>query len=96
MLKWLGSLIDSNDKQIKKIHPIVDKINKLEDDMADLSDEELKHKTTEFKERITTATAATRKEYDDKRAEADSLKNDLANNVEGYCPRINGRTIKTN
>lgn len=40
-----------SDKEIKKINPLVDKIISMEDDMKKLSDEELKNKTTEFKER---------------------------------------------
>ncbi len=39
------------DRELKKIYPIVDKIEALEPDFEKLSDEELKAKTTEFKER---------------------------------------------
>ena len=39
------------DRELKKIYPIVDKIEALEPDFAKLSDEELKAKTAEFKER---------------------------------------------
>ena len=40
-----------SEKEIKKITPIVDKILSLKDDMEKLTDEELKSKTIEFKER---------------------------------------------
>ncbi|MBR6401460.1 MAG: preprotein translocase subunit SecA [Firmicutes bacterium] len=41
-----------SDKEIKRIRPIVAKINSLEPEMEKLSDEELKAKTPEFKERL--------------------------------------------
>ena len=41
---------DPNDRKIKKVLPIVDHINHLEPEFAGMSDEELKHKTVEFKE----------------------------------------------
>ena len=41
---------DPNDRKIKKIMPIVDHINHLEPEFAALTDEQLKHKTVEFKE----------------------------------------------
>ena len=47
LLKLLG---DPNEKKIKKIMPIVDRINQLEPEMAALTDEQLKAKTQEFKE----------------------------------------------
>ena len=40
-----------SEKEIKKITPLVDKILSLEEDMKKLTDEELKNKTEEFKER---------------------------------------------
>ena len=41
-----------SEKELKKIYPIVDKIEALDETMQGLSDEELKAKTTEFKERL--------------------------------------------
>ncbi|WP_142413221.1 preprotein translocase subunit SecA [Hathewaya massiliensis] len=41
-----------SDRQIKKINPLVDKIESYDDAMAKLSDEDLKQKTFEFKERL--------------------------------------------
>jgi len=52
MLKWLGSLVDSNEKQLKKLHPLVERINPLEPQFEKLSAEELKAKTAEFKGRL--------------------------------------------
>ncbi|MHB1392800.1 MAG: preprotein translocase subunit SecA [Clostridia bacterium] len=44
---------NQNDKEIKKVSKIVEKINALEPDMKKLTDEELQKKTDEFKERLT-------------------------------------------
>jgi len=52
MLKWLGSLIDSNEKDLRRLEPIVDQINSLEPELQKLSDAELKAKTAEFKSRL--------------------------------------------
>ena len=41
-----------SEKELKKIAPIVDKIEALDSDMQALSDEELRAKTTEFKDRL--------------------------------------------
>ena len=52
MLKWIEKLVDSNEKEIKRLKPIVDKINSLEAAFQKLSADALKAKTTEFKERL--------------------------------------------
>lgn len=41
-----------SERDIKKIQPIVDKINSLEEETKNLTDEQLKNKTAEFKERL--------------------------------------------
>ena len=43
---------DANEKYLKKIQPLVDKINSLEKEFEGFSDEKLKEKTKEFKERL--------------------------------------------
>ena len=45
--RFFGS---SNDRQIKKYRPIIEKINSLEEDLQKISDDELKLKTTYFKD----------------------------------------------
>jgi len=52
MFKWLGKLIDSNEKELKRLQPIVNKINELESEFEQLSDDELRAKTDEFKARL--------------------------------------------
>ena len=41
-----------SEKEVKKVRPIVDKINNLEDEMSKLSDKELTNKTAYFKEEL--------------------------------------------
>lgn len=41
-----------SDRELKRIYPIVDKIEALEEDMKKLTDEQLRGKTAEFKERL--------------------------------------------
>ena len=52
MVKWLSSLIDSNEKEMKRLQPLVGAINSLEPDFEKLSDAELRAKTDEFKARL--------------------------------------------
>ncbi len=54
MKKFLEKLLigDANKKYIKKLQPLVDKINALEPEFEKLSAEQLKGKTQEFKERL--------------------------------------------
>jgi len=52
MLKWLSNLIDSNERELKRLQPLVDHINSLEPDFEKLTDAELRAKTDEFKARL--------------------------------------------
>ena len=52
MFKWLGRLVDSNEKELKRLQPIVNQINELEPEFERLSDAELRSKTDEFKIRL--------------------------------------------
>jgi preprotein translocase subunit SecA len=52
MFKWLGGLIDSNEKELKRLQPIVKQINELDTEFERLSDAELRAKTDEFKARL--------------------------------------------
>ena len=42
---------DYSEKEVKRVMPLVDKINNLEDLTSELTDEELKNKTADFKVR---------------------------------------------
>jgi len=49
----IGAIFGSqNERDIKKIRPVVDKINSLEPEIQKLSDEQLKEKSSEFKKRL--------------------------------------------
>ena len=41
-----------SEKEVKRVMPIIEKINSLEEEISKLNDEQLKEKTTEFKNRI--------------------------------------------
>lgn len=49
---FFDKLFGGNNKEIKKVDPIVDKIEALDTEMSNLTDEELKNKTQEFKDRL--------------------------------------------
>ena len=70
MMDWIKRIVGTkNDREIKRIRPFVDDINKLEPDYQRLSDEELKAKTEQFKKRIEEATADLKKELEEARNE---------------------------
>jgi preprotein translocase subunit SecA len=52
MFKWLSNLIDSNEKELKRLQPLVDHVNSLEPEFEKLTDDELRAKTDEFKARL--------------------------------------------
>src|SRR5579872_1922597 len=43
---------DANEREIKNLWPLVEKINTFEEEFQKLTDQELKHKTVEFKEKL--------------------------------------------
>ena len=57
MFKWLGGLVDSNEKEIKRLQPTVDRINELEPEFERLNDAELCAKTDDFKARLNAGTS---------------------------------------
>ncbi|MBI4034926.1 MAG: preprotein translocase subunit SecA [Candidatus Chisholmbacteria bacterium] len=52
MFKFLSKLLDSNEKQLRDLEPMVAEINEEEKKFKRLSDESLKNKTAEFKLRL--------------------------------------------
>jgi preprotein translocase subunit SecA len=56
--RLFGGFIDSNEKEIDKLKPIIVKINALEAEYQKLSSDELKNKTVEFKARIAQSVAS--------------------------------------
>jgi len=53
MFDWTKKIFgDPNEKELKRLQPIVEKINSYEPNISKLNDEELKNKTPEFRERL--------------------------------------------
>jgi len=84
MIKWLGNLVDSNEKQLKKVRPTVDRITSLEPEFEKLSDEQLKAKTEEFKDRLTKAAVDIQREVDTTRQELQEARTRLASAPDEY------------
>ncbi len=51
-MSFFNKLFGSNEREIKKFEPVVEKINSFEAELLKLSDEELNAKTAEFKKRL--------------------------------------------
>ncbi|MDH4330471.1 MAG: preprotein translocase subunit SecA [Candidatus Moranbacteria bacterium] len=51
-MELFKKLFGSNEREIRKIQPIVDEVNKLEEKIAKLSDKDLKEKTQEFRDKL--------------------------------------------
>ena len=52
MFKFLGKLLDSNEKEIDRLRPIVERINPLEVEVKKLKDKDFVARTANFKERL--------------------------------------------
>jgi preprotein translocase subunit SecA len=52
MLGFLNRFVDSNDRELKRIQPFVDRINELEPEFEALSDEEIRERVAEIREEI--------------------------------------------
>ncbi len=48
----LNAFINTNEKEVKRLEPLVQEINRFEPTIKELSDTELRHKTEEFKNRL--------------------------------------------
>src|SRR5438309_857010 len=51
-MSWLMSLIDGNEREVARLRKTVTVINQLEPEIEKLSDEQLRARTDEFRERI--------------------------------------------
>ena len=52
MFKILGGLLDSNEREVNKLKPVVELVNSFEPEIKKLTDSKLKAKTEEFKKRL--------------------------------------------
>ena len=70
-MNWIKKIIGSkNDREIKRIRPYVEEVNKGESDHQRFTDAELKARTDQFRARLSEATAGLKKELEEARAEA--------------------------
>ncbi|MFH0963916.1 MAG: preprotein translocase subunit SecA, partial [Planctomycetota bacterium] len=102
MLKWLSGLVDSNDKEIRRLQEVVDEINDLEAEFESLTDAQLRDKTAEFKSEIAEDTAQARQEYAEAREQLEETRrklnraeNDLQReDLDGQCRRLQDRVAE--
>jgi preprotein translocase subunit SecA len=52
MMRFLGRLVDSNEREVRRLQPLVDEVNALEPEYEALSDAELRARTDEFRQRL--------------------------------------------
>ncbi len=81
-MNFLKKIFGSNEREIKKLQPIVEKINSLEAGISKLSDEELKNKTIEFRKKLNPP-AGGNKTLDDILPEAFAVVREAAKRVIG-------------
>jgi len=75
MLKFLSKLFPSkSDKDVNRILPIVDEINRYFEEYQSLTDDELQAKTAEFRQRISEATNEHQAEIDALRLQLEEMK----------------------
>jgi hypothetical protein len=91
MFKFLSGLVDSNDKEIKRLTPKVDLVNELEPEFQKLSDDELKAKTEEFKARAREASAGIQPRLEEAQKELEEANN--ARLLPGTLPGRGGQVV---
>ena len=75
-----------SERELKRIYPLVDKVESYRDSMQKLSDEELRNKTKEYKERLEKGET-----LDDLLPEAFATVREAAKRVLGALPRTDYR-----
>jgi len=75
---------DKTKKDIKEIQPLVDQILKIEPQLSDLSLDQLRHKTVEFKEKLAFAKAETTQQIESLKEQA-NLEEDIDKREEIYA-----------
>ncbi|MBI2869172.1 MAG: preprotein translocase subunit SecA, partial [Chloroflexi bacterium] len=74
MLKWISGIVDSNEKEIKRLSKVVEEINRLEPEFEQLNAEGLRARTGELREHIAGATAAMKQQVAEAEAELEEAK----------------------
>ena len=100
MFNWFAG--DSNERELKKLAPLVKRINDLEPEFQKLTENELRGKTSEFKQRLNESVASKKTEIDDVKKELVEAQNCL-NTVEDFdqkseisvqCKRLQDNTLE--
>ncbi|MCK6553198.1 preprotein translocase subunit SecA [Candidatus Binatia bacterium] len=74
MLSIIRKIVGTkNERELKRLRPIVERVNACEDEMSALTDEQLRGKTEEFKNRIREGTTAERRQLEALQAQAAAL-----------------------
>jgi preprotein translocase subunit SecA len=74
MPSFLSGLFDSNEKEVKRLQPYVERTNALEAEFQSLSDEQLKAKTAEFRSRVAQATSGIRSKLEQAESELEDAR----------------------
>ena len=89
MIDWIKKFVGTkNEREIKRLRPFVDEINKLEPEYERLSDAELGAKTAAFKSRIADATAPLKQELEEANAAAAGAEPDERDELKGRADEI--------
>lgn len=64
MMKLFSKLFDSNEKQLKKIQPVLEEINSLEKKISSLSEDELRGQTEKFRKMLNVDLTECRKDFE--------------------------------
>src|SRR5512137_1315919 len=91
MLKWLGSLTDSNEKQIQRLQPLVKEIGGYEAEFSQLTGDQLKAKTQEFKDYLSEATSEIVEELKQNQQEIEDSRNKLGTTDEIAREELNNQ-----
>ena len=96
MIKFIQSLFggDSNEREIRKLWPLVDEINEEYESIKHISDEELQGKTAEFKERIAEAVAENEARQKEVREELEKEISEVQVGGDGQAADANELTLQ--
>jgi len=72
-----GGLFDSNDKELKRLQPYVDRTNEVEPEFQKLSDDALKARTQEFKGKIAAAVSGIQPQLDEAQRDLEEARKHL-------------------
>jgi preprotein translocase subunit SecA len=75
---FFSGLFDSNEKELKRLQPYVDRVNELEPEFQKLSEDELKTRTGEFKARVAEAVAGIKPQVDQAQRDLDEARRQIS------------------